>query len=69
MAKLGRPPNAAGPKVRWELWLDPILSAEVRLLLTDPMRDKPRYGEISRLMEQLLRVWVDEQRKQRRAET
>lgn len=65
MARTGRPANPLGPKVRFELYLEPILAAEVRLLITDPVRQKPKYGELNRIMEGLLRDWVNTQRKQR----
>lgn len=68
MAKAGRPANPYGPKVRFELYLEPILAAEVRLLITDPVRQKPKYGELNRIMEGLLRGWVEERRKAKTSE-
>ena len=60
----GKKPDTI-PSIEWKLHIEGILAAKVELLLTDPVRKKPKYGARSALVEQLLRVWVDEQIKKR----
>lgn len=53
------------PSIEWKLHIEGLLAAKVELLLTDPMRKKPRWGARSNLVEKLLRQWVEEQIKAR----
>lgn len=55
--RTGRPKHAV-PPVEWKNSLPSDLAAQVELLLKDPMRDKPRYGARSVLIEKLLRAWL-----------
>jgi hypothetical protein len=38
------------------------LFVDVKLLLADPVTGRVRYGAMSKLVERLLREWVDQQR-------
>ena len=62
MSRRGRPPLAE-PRVAWKLYIRSTLAAEVELLLLDPMREKIKYGERNRLVEELLEAWIAERRK------
>lgn len=55
--KTGRKPHAI-PRVGFKVYLPEDLALEVRLRLTDPLRDKVRYGSVSTLMERLVREWL-----------
>lgn len=57
----GRPRSTQG-FVAWEVHLNADLAAQVELLLLDPLRNKPRYGARGKLVEKLLKGWVEEQR-------
>lgn len=48
-------PEGTEPTVEWKLRLPASLVAQVELLLMDPMKRKPRYGERSVLVSNLLR--------------
>ena len=38
---------------------------QVHLLLLDPLRARTRYGSMSKLMTNLMRTWLDDQRKEK----
>lgn len=59
MAKAGRKPDLI-PTVRWDLYIASDLAATVELLLTDPARQRVKYGARSELIESLLRKWRDD---------
>lgn len=61
MSRTGRPPKAI-PTVEWKVYIRSDLAAQVELLLTDPMREKVRYGKRGQLIEQLLEAWLKTQR-------
>ena len=46
------------------IYLPTDLSAEIDLLLCDPLRGKIQYGAFTTLAENLFRQWVDAQRMQ-----
>lgn len=48
------------PHIRLDVEIPESLAAEVELLLFDPVRGKTRYGARQRLIENLLRKWVEE---------
>ena len=58
--RTGRPPKAV-PTRRWDLYIREDLAGQVELLLLDPMREKVTHGARSRLIEELLAKWVQEQ--------
>ena len=60
--KRGRP-ELQHPKTAWKVHVDSRLAAEIEILLADPLRGKAAYGERGSLIEQLLRQWVEGQRK------
>ena len=45
---------------KWKVSLPATVSATIDGLLIDPLRQKPRYGARSRLVEQLLRRYIKE---------
>jgi len=51
----------ADPPVPVFTSLPQSLAAKVELLLFDPVTNKPKYGGRSKLIEQLLREWVERQ--------
>lgn len=57
-------PKAAIPSVEWKVYIRADLAAQVELLLTDPMRERVKYGARGRLLESLLQAWLDAQRKE-----
>jgi hypothetical protein len=61
--KAGRKPNAV-PTVEWKLHIQADLAAEIEMLLLDPARERAKYGARSELIHQLLRQWLEEQRRQ-----
>ena len=61
MAQVGRKPNAV-PTIEWKFHIPVDLAAQVELLLKDPVRDKVKYGERSKLLETLLRQWIESKR-------
>jgi len=63
MSRLGRPQNVV-PPIEWSISLPSDLAAQVELLLLDPMRGKPKVGARSKLIEQLLRGWIEERKKE-----
>lgn len=58
MSKPGRKPLPL-PNVRWEIYINAILAAELELVLRDPMREKVKHGARSRLCEVLLQQHLD----------
>lgn len=58
MSRVGRPPNTV-PTVEITAKVRADVVAQVDLLLTDPMRDKLKYGVRSRLIERLLSEWLE----------
>jgi hypothetical protein len=50
------------PYVRWKIHVDAVLAAEVESMYYDPVHQKPRYGERSVLISELLRQWVKQQK-------
>lgn len=62
MSRTGRPKKKV-PSVRWTFYLPMTLAAEVEVLLLDPARDKIKYGDRNKVMESLLREWLNSQRK------
>ena len=62
----GRKPNAI-PRIPWKVMVRADLAAEVELLITDPMRDKPAYGARTKLIEGLLEKHLQEIRRQHAA--
>lgn len=63
MAKPGRKPLAMPTKSRI-CYIPEDLSAEIDMLLADPLKQKVMYGSFSALVSTLLRQWVDERRKE-----
>lgn len=61
MARIGRP-KADIPRKSRIVYLPVDLSAEVDLLLMDPLKEKIQYGAFTTLVEKLVREWVDGQR-------
>lgn len=61
--KAGRKASAI-PRVRFDIWLREDIAAMVKLLQTDPLRGKVKYGERSMLIESLLIKWIQERRGQ-----
>jgi hypothetical protein len=61
MARPGRKRLAMPTKSRI-CYLPEDLSAEVDMLLADPLKQKVMYGSFSSLVSTLLRQWVDERR-------
>lgn len=59
MAKAGRK-ALADPPVEKSLNLPSSLVAEVELRLFDPSTNKVKYGEFAKLVERLLREWLQE---------
>jgi len=57
----------AVPSVEWKLHISVEVASQVQLLLTDPMRNKVRYGARSDLTEQLYKRWIAERIKEREA--
>jgi hypothetical protein len=53
----GRPPRAEF--VIWELPLSAEIAARVELLLLDPVTQRPKSGARGKLVERLLREWLD----------
>lgn len=49
--------------VEWKLSLPQSVTAPVALLLTDPLTGLPKHGARARLVTQLLKEWLDNQRK------
>ena len=62
---MGRPKNAI-PSITKHVSLPEDLFARVELLLLNPITGKMKYGDFSRLIEQLLREWLDKQIQQQR---
>ena len=56
----GRRPSAV-PSVRWVAYIPADVAAKVELILTNPVRGKPNYGERGELMTALLQKWLKEQ--------
>lgn len=54
----GRKPNAT-PSVAWNIALPVDLAAKVELRLFDPVSSRPLYGERSKLVQALLREWLE----------
>ena len=57
-----RPRNAI-PKVRWYCYVPEDLSNLTDILLLNPSTGRPAYSARSDLIEELLREWVNKQRK------
>lgn len=53
--------------VRILLHIPSSVDAELRLLLSDPFTQQLKYGALSDLITQLLREWLDQQKKRARA--
>ena len=49
------------PTMRKRVHLSEPLVAKVELLLLDPLKEKPRYGAFSHLVEELLADWLKKQ--------
>ena len=62
MSRTGRPPNTV-PTIRWDTYVPVDVAAQVELLLLDPVRQKVQHGARSALITQLLREWVEEQKR------
>lgn len=58
---VGRKPNAI-PRIPWKVMVRADLAAEVELIITDPMREKPKYGARTALLEMLLERYLKEVR-------
>jgi hypothetical protein len=54
---MGRPPNPDLTK-DWKLPLPASLAGAVEFELLDPLTNKPRYGQRSKLVTHLLAVWL-----------
>lgn len=50
------------PTISWEVQVPRSLSCEAELLLTDPLTGKVKYGAKSKLLNSLLRDWLEQQR-------
>ena len=61
MARRGKKPHA-DPPVEWKVSIPTSIAAQVELILTDPLTGKPKHGARAKLIAQLLRTWVDEQK-------
>jgi len=62
---VGRKPNAI-PRIPWKVMVRADLAAEVELIITDPMREKPKYGARTQLLEMLLERYLKEVRLQQK---
>ena len=62
VSRRGRPPLAMETVQRYA-YVPVDLAAQIDLLLTDPMKDKPKYGAWSELVNSLLRDWLEEKKK------
>lgn len=63
MPRTGRPKHSI-PRIRWDVYIRADLAAKVELLITDPMRERAKYGERSKLIEGLLEQWLAERQAQ-----
>jgi len=63
MARTGRPKRAI-PSVEWKVYIRADLAAQTELLLSDPMRERVKYGARGKLIESLLEKWISNQRSQ-----
>lgn len=61
-------PKLRIPRIQWSIMIQQPLAAEVELLLYDPKTETTKLGARSKLIESLLRDWVDSQRKQSQSE-
>lgn len=59
----GRPARST-PAERLTVLVPEPLMAEVRLVLLDPTYNRIKYGGLSGLIEELLRGWVEDKRKE-----
>lgn len=59
MIKRGRPPNAEAT-VEWKISVPLSIANKVTLILADPLSGSVRYGSRSKLIELLLRNWLNE---------
>lgn len=59
--RTGRPKHKI-PRVRWDVYIRADLAAQVELIITDPMREKAKYGARSNLIEAVLEKWLKDQR-------
>lgn len=48
------------PTVEWKLHIEGLVAAQIELLLTDPMRKKPRLGARGKLTTELYKRWIQE---------
>lgn len=62
MGKGGKKQHADRPE-NWKLSLPQSVTAPINLLLSDPLTGLPKYGARSRLVERLLREWLEKQAK------
>lgn len=51
------------PKMRLVVYVHKSVLDEVELLCKDPLRNKPKYGAITDLVNELLSQWITTQRK------
>ncbi len=58
MARIGN----ADPPVEITLSIPQSVRAQMDLLLWDPVRKKPKYGELSKLTTKLYRGWIKKQK-------
>ncbi len=56
----GRKPDTI-PSIEWKLHIKGTIAAQVELLLTDPVRKKPKWGARSDLTERLYTEWIAQQ--------
>lgn len=60
-----RPPNII-PSTRWSISLPEDLAAEIELVLADPLTNKVTYATRSKLLETLLRQWLESKKTEMR---
>lgn len=58
---MARPRNPE-PYVQWKISVPATLAAEIELEFWDPVLGKPKYGDRSDLLVQLLRSWLEVKR-------
>lgn len=59
---MGRPASPDFHRT-WKVHLEATVAGTVEAMLLDPVHNKPRYSSRSRLLQNLLEIWIARQRK------